>query len=70
MAVVPPYGLVECREVPQSVVRRREKAPACLYSVNEAKGNLTLSELVVKLDEIKFECTISPKFDVIHRMKI
>jgi len=38
--------------------------------VNEAKVNLTLSELVVKMDEIEFECTISSKVDVIDRMKI
>ena len=35
-----------------------------------AKVNLTSSELVVKMDEIKFDCMISSKVDVIDRMKI
>jgi len=38
--------------------------------VNEGKFKLTSSELVLKVDEIKFECMISPKGDVIGRMKI
>ena len=50
------------------VVRR---SPECLKCVMEGKKVIvTSSELVVKMDEIKFECTISPNVDVIDRMKI
>ena len=33
------------------------------------KVNLTLSEFVIKMDVIKFECTIFPKLDVIDLRK-
>jgi len=38
--------------------------------VNEGKVNFTSSELVVKLDETKFECVISPNVNVMDPTKV